>query len=411
MGFAHLRSFYMASASTTKQAFYRRWNSISEGEPESSEYDHGKAVILVFASLSLAAPEPSPEYGGLIRGDDQPLEDGLQTRLPAYRLKLISIHAAFAAVAWLFLAPAAVIIARFFKSAGIGKRRRWFSIHFVLQLGTVSFMIVAFVTGYYAVTPGSPYQFKNPHFQIGTAAFAAVLAQALLGILNHFILRPRRMQMRMPPQAQYPFRTPFTNRLHILLGWSVLGLGIANVPIGMVLKGTKNIELILLGVYIGLLLLVVFILEAVRGRDRDVVKEDERGQSMESVLTTSVSSESVLPVAGGRIIEELLYIPVDDDSFTDLRRALDATQVPDTTEASGHGREHGREKLVTASRSETELARHTSEGPVLKETSRGRPIINPSGEKYPAGEVAEHIDGTEEQQRKGRGSSKGVVWV
>ncbi|KAK6338882.1 hypothetical protein TWF696_009687 [Orbilia brochopaga] len=368
-----------------------------------------KAVLLLFCALVLAAPEPSPDYGDVIREDDRPLEDGLQTRLPAGRRQLILIHSGFAAVAWLFLAPAAVIIARFFKSAGIGRHRRWFRLHFVLQMGTVAFMVVAFLTGYYAVTPGSKYQFKNPHFQIGTAAFAAVLAQTLLGIINHFVLRPRRQRLDMPPQAQYPFRTPFTNRMHILLGWFLLGLGVANIPIGMVLKGTKKVDLILFGVYVGLVLLAIFVLEAVRGRDRDNLKADERERSIASASVSSASSESVLPVAGGRITEEVLYFTSMDDLYADLQRVQTAPEVPATVGTGGHGREHGRERPV---RSRSEVAPdQRSEQPTLKETSTGQPIIEKVTAEHPTGEVAEQVDGTEQQQESGRMGPKSVVRV
>ncbi|KAF3913778.1 hypothetical protein ABW21_db0200067 [Orbilia brochopaga] len=366
-------------------------------------------VFLLFCALALAAPEPSPDYGELIREDDQPLEDGLQTRLPADRRQLILIHSGFAAVAWLFLAPAAIIVARFFKSGRIGGHQRWFRLHFALQLGTVAFMVVAFLTGYYAVTPGSKYQFKNPHFQIGTAAFAAVLAQALLGIVNHFVLRPRRMRMDMPPQAQYPYRTPFTNRMHILLGWSLLGLGVANIPIGMVLKGTKVIYLILFTVYVGLVLFVIFILEAVRGRDRNILKADEREGSISSLSLSSTSTESVLPPAGGRITEEVLYFTSMDDLYADLQRVQTASAAQAGVQGDAHGLEHGREEPV-ASRSETAPSSR-SEQPILKETSTGQPIIQTANAEHPAGQVAEQVNGAGKQQETGRVGSKSVVRV
>ncbi|EPS40094.1 hypothetical protein H072_6104 [Dactylellina haptotyla CBS 200.50] len=260
------------------------------------------------ASLLFLTAIAQADYGEVIRADEQGLDQGLQMRINAKRRKLVVIHSIFAAFAWLVFAPLAVIVARYFKTSRSGRGRIWFRIHFTLQIGTVSFMVLTFVLGYYAVQPGSPHQFRNPHFQIGTAVFAATLAQALLGIVNHFILRPLRRQI------QNPLKTPFQNKLHIILGWATLGLGVANIPVGMVLYGTRGRFLILFGIYGAGLLLVVFTLEAIKGRDRGVVledeKEQERGRPQER--RGSSSTESVLPVAGAEL--EVMYIAVEEEA-------------------------------------------------------------------------------------------------
>ncbi|KAF3921649.1 hypothetical protein AA313_de0209279 [Arthrobotrys entomopaga] len=251
------------------------------------------------------------DYGEVIRSDEDGLDQGLKTRVSARRSKIIIAHSIFAAFAWLFFAPLAIVVARFFKSARSGRGRIWFRIHFLLQTGTVMFMIITFVLGYFAVGPGSKHQFNNPHLQIGTAVFAATLAQALLGIFNHFIFRLIRRHF------QNPIKTPFPNKLHIILGWATLGLGIANIPIGMVLFGTHRRLLILYGVYVAGLLVLILGLEAVKGRDRGVIvdkeKEDSEGRGRPRARRHRSSTESILPVAGAER-EEIVYIPVEDDA-------------------------------------------------------------------------------------------------
>lgn len=93
------------------------------------------ASILVFASTVLASAEP--DFGEVIRDDDKGLDAGIKIHLSPQRRKLVLIHSAFVAIAWLFCAPVAIIIARFFKTARTGRRWIWFRLHFAIQIGTV----------------------------------------------------------------------------------------------------------------------------------------------------------------------------------------------------------------------------------------------------------------------------------
>ncbi|KAK6340339.1 hypothetical protein TWF730_002102 [Orbilia blumenaviensis] len=372
---------------------------------------------LTLVSTILATAEP--DFGEVIRGDDKGLDAGIRIHLSPKRRKLVLIHSAFAAVAWLFFAPIAIIIARFFKTARTGRGRIWFRLHFTIQIGTVIFMVLTFVLGYYAVQPGSQYQFKNPHFQIGTAVFPAVLAQTLLGIVNHFVLRPLRVRRN----TQDPMKTPFSNKLHIILGWATLGLGLANIPIGMVLYGTRGRFLILFGVYVLGILLVILGLEAVKGRDRGIVleKAEERGRTRRR---GSSSTESVLPVAGAEI-QEVIYIPMDDDDEPEPRteRMHTAPEIPamsveqaavtqptakaqtagyTVTEKTAAGQDTAstegpvKEPQVPNEEAPGQPSVVGSGQPVLKETATGQPVEVPATER-PAGEVGEQAAVVTEQ--------------
>ncbi|KAF3163100.1 hypothetical protein TWF225_002315 [Orbilia oligospora] len=362
------------------------------------------ASILTFTSTVLASAKL--DFGEVIRGDDKGLDAGIKIHISPQRRKLVLIHSAFAAVAWLFFAPVAIIIARFFKTARTGRGRIWFRLHFTIQMGTVIFMVLTFILGYYAVQPGSKYQFKNPHFQIGAAVFAAVLAQALLGIVNHFMLRPLRVRRNI----QDPLKTPFSNKLHIILGWATLGLGLANIPIGMVLYGTHGRFLILFGVYVFGIILVILVLEAVRGRDRGVIleKEEERGRARRR---GSSSTESVLPVAGAEI-QEFIYIPLEDELETRTERMHTAPEIPvmsveqpgaaqPTTTAEAQAAGYPANSAVKETPIEQPTAKESAHGdpvlvlretsseqPTLKETATGHPVEVPVMER-PAGEAGE----------------------
>ncbi|KAK6496687.1 hypothetical protein TWF481_001675 [Arthrobotrys musiformis] len=381
------------------------------------------ANTLLLASIVLASADP--DFGEVIRGDDKDLDAGIKTHLSPKRRKLVLLHSAFAAVAWLFFTPVAIIIARFFKTARTGRGRIWFRLHFTIQIGTVIFMVLTFVLGYYAVQPGSKYQFKNPHFQIGAAVFAAVLAQALLGIINHFVLRP----IRIRHNAQDPLKTPFSNKLHIILGWATFGLGLANIPIGMVLYGTRGRFLILFGVYVLGILLVILVLEAVKGRDRGVILEKEDVTRGRLTRRRSSSTESVLPVAGAEI-QEVIYIPVEDEPETRTERMHTAPEIPamsvDQTVATQPTatkaqtadypvvKEPPTEQPTTSTTQDEPVHGHPvsnethSEQPTLKlkETAIGQPVEVPATER-PAGEVEEQAAVvTEPKQEDKKSKSK-----
>ncbi|KAK6344909.1 hypothetical protein TWF718_006860 [Orbilia javanica] len=361
------------------------------------------AISILLSALTVLV-SAEPDFGEVIRSDNKGLDAGIKTHLSPQRRKLVLIHSAFAALAWLFFAPVAILIARFFKTARTGRGRIWFRLHFTIQIGTVIFMVLTFVLGYYAVQPGSKYQFKNPHFQIGAAVFAAVLAQALLGIVNHFILRPLRARR----DTQNPLRTPFSNKLHIILGWATLGLGLANIPIGMVLYGTRGRFLILFGVYVLGILVVILVLEAVKGRDRGVIleKEEERGRLRRR---GSSSTESVLPVAGAEI-QEVIYIPVEDEPETRTERMHTAPEIPAMSgeqtgavqssiteaQAAGYPAVAVEERPIEQPTTEEPVhgdqipaSSETASGqPTLKETATGHPVEIPATER-PVGEVQE----------------------
>ncbi|KAF3939141.1 hypothetical protein ABW19_dt0203946 [Dactylella cylindrospora] len=348
-------------------------------------------VLLVFSLASVAFASPDPAYGSAIRDDDGKLSDGIRTHLSPERKKLVLIHAVFGTLAWLVFAPIAIISARYFKSRFRDvDGRMWFRVHFSFNSMTVILMILTFVIGYYAVVPGSVHQFANPHLHIGTAIFAAVCIQALLGIVNHYILRPMRRH-RDPP------RTPFTNKLHILLGWVTWALGVSNIPIGMILYGSPTRLFTFYGVYLVALILLLGFLEAAYGRDggrRAGFDEEKRFPFQRGVRMRErsiPSSESVLPVAGVAPGEEevVTTVPVAEAQERDLQRVHTAPQAPNPAQAAAVKALTGRNLAETEA---TATASQTREQPALKDVPAKQPTIEEPVVEQPAGEVAEKVE-------------------
>lgn len=98
--------------------------------------------------------------------------------LTAYH-NLIIGHGIVAAITFLGVVPAAVLLARFHHS----NPRRALRLHIGLQILTVILTTVVFVLGYFAV--GAERSLTNPHHGIGTAIFVLVVVQALAGALIH----------------------------------------------------------------------------------------------------------------------------------------------------------------------------------------------------------------------------------
>lgn len=92
----------------------------------------------------------------------------------------------FASIAALITAPAAILIARYFRS-----RAWWFKAHLILQGLTVLCVVIAFVLSAVAVSSGGHgTQFtgpkKDPHHDLGLSVFVLLFAEAIFGVAAHY---------------------------------------------------------------------------------------------------------------------------------------------------------------------------------------------------------------------------------
>lgn len=144
-------------------------------------------------------------------------------------------------------------------------------------------IVAVFLLGYYSVGAGNI--FDNVHHRIGLTIFIAILLvrhmpfttkvhdrftdplfqshppfppqQFFLGLLNALVL------------SKPHIRTPIQNRLHIVLGWLIYGLGLAQIPVGMILYGSPRWAFGLYGAAAGLVVLTLLAFEVRIGRRED----------------------------------------------------------------------------------------------------------------------------------------------
>ncbi|KAJ4490034.1 hypothetical protein J3R30DRAFT_3399475 [Lentinula aciculospora] len=103
-----------------------------------------------------------------------------------YHDTLIIAHAVLASIATLITAPAAILVARYFRS-----RTWWFRAHVVLQAFTVVFTIMFFTLSAVAVASGGHgTQFvgpkKDPHHDLGLSVAILLWVEAIFGIAAHY---------------------------------------------------------------------------------------------------------------------------------------------------------------------------------------------------------------------------------
>ena len=109
--------------------------------------------------------------------------------MPGYHSS-VKAHGVLAAIVFLFLVPAAIMVNRFMTSRPALKIR----IHIWAQVLTVLLTTVVFVLGYFQVGPRR--SFTNPHHGIGLALYVLILVQFIGGWLNY-----KRNQKKRPMYA------------------------------------------------------------------------------------------------------------------------------------------------------------------------------------------------------------------
>ncbi|KAL1584099.1 hypothetical protein WHR41_08163 [Cladosporium halotolerans] len=149
--------------------------------------------------------------------------------LPQYH-SLIRGHGAVAAITFLGVVPAAILIAKF----GQANPGLSLKLHVYLQILTVLLTTVVFILGWFAVGPER--SLTNPHHGIGLAIYVLVLAQFLFGWLMFKLERRKKAAPTMLPKKVY---------LHRVLGRSVALLGFVQIALGLTLYGSPQVLFIL----------------------------------------------------------------------------------------------------------------------------------------------------------------------
>jgi len=207
--------------------------------------------------------------------------------LPQY-YTLILAHAVIAVLTFLFIVPAAILIARFY-----GRNPGWaLRAHIYLQIMTVALSTVVFTLGWFAVGPER--SLTNPHHGIGTAIYVLVLVQAIGG---GWIYRREKGKSRR--------KLPVKLVLHQWFGRTIALLGIIQVPLGLTLYGSPKFTFVLYTLWMTFLLVLYFVLSY---RAMGIIGVGDGGLSRTSgtVITEKKGRSWLGPLAAGGAIAALL---------------------------------------------------------------------------------------------------------
>ena len=156
---------------------------------------------------------------------------------------LVKAHGILAAITFLGLVPAAIMLARFH-----GRSPFWaLRLHIWFQILTLILTTVLFILGFFAVGPAR--SLSNPHHGIGVAIYVLILLQVFGGWMVH---RKEKGKRRL--------RIPLKLMLHQWFGRTIALLGLVQIPLGLTLYGSPQHLFILYTLAAFVLLLAYFIL-------------------------------------------------------------------------------------------------------------------------------------------------------
>ncbi|KAK9898844.1 hypothetical protein P389DRAFT_193864 [Cystobasidium minutum MCA 4210] len=137
--------------------------------------------------------------------------------------RYITVHAIFGSLAALVTAPAAIVVARYFRSW-----RYWNIVHLSLNALTAIFIVITFALGNTALKRSNQYSGPSAdlHHQLGLSIFIITLVQTILGIAARFT---------QPPPFNYvtlQARRPALRYIHIAFGIATAAILYAQVYTG-----------------------------------------------------------------------------------------------------------------------------------------------------------------------------------
>lgn len=204
---------------------------------------------------------------------------------------LILGHGILAAMVFLFILPASVMIIRFRTSDHRASRRY----HIYLNVLAVFMTTVVFILGFIAVGPGR--SLTNPHHGIGVAIYVLILVQIIGG--NWVRARLKHARQRLPLKLM----------LHQWMGRTITLLGIVQVPLGLTLYGSPRYLFILYALWMTFLLVLYFILDHRHANNEESLRHSHRrheGTVIEERGKSGGIGRFLGPLAAGGAIAALL---------------------------------------------------------------------------------------------------------
>lgn len=183
------------------------------------------------------------------RADTSPLGMGNRFFTMTGYHGLIRAHGILAAITFLGLVPAAIMLARFYS-----RKPSWaVRLHIWFQILTFLLTTVLFILGFFAVGPER--SLSNPHHGIGVAIYVLIILQVFGG---WFIRRKEKGKRRL--------HIPLKLMLHKWFGRTIALLGIVQIPLGLTLYGSPQFLFVLYALAVFVLLVTYFILSWLRQR-------------------------------------------------------------------------------------------------------------------------------------------------
>lgn len=160
------------------------------------------------------------------------------------------------ALAFLWFIPIAIFAAKFFRPfvtnsqvdhssqyhdkasdvEQVGKKR-WWNVHSLSNIIASALVIAGFTLGYYASGNSFKTGVKNVHFIVGLVVFIGILLQAIAGIAMSILSAKKRhgVQQRSLDSASDAARPrkPLLHWMHIVFGYLITLLGVANIWLGL----------------------------------------------------------------------------------------------------------------------------------------------------------------------------------
>ncbi|KAH9863504.1 hypothetical protein IAQ61_009782 [Plenodomus lingam] len=183
---------------------------------------------------------------------------------------MITAHGILGAIAFLFVIPGAILMARFYHR----NPRTALRFHIWLQILAVLLSTAAIVLGFQAV--GRERSLSNPHHGIGVALYALVMLQALGGSVIHKLEKGKER-----------FKIPLKLMIHQWLGRVIVLLGFIQVPLGLTLFGSPLVLFILYAIWSFFLLVLSFVLSY---QNQPEMGFDDRTTYITDVTATSIRS-------------------------------------------------------------------------------------------------------------------------
>ncbi|KAJ3058276.1 hypothetical protein HDU99_006887, partial [Rhizoclosmatium hyalinum] len=137
--------------------------------------------------------------------------------------RLIIAHGALMGIAWVFLAPAGIAVARYLKGAAHSNDDvslvawTWFRLHYILFALVFIFNMIAFGL-IYKVTDSDHFDVaeNGAHVGIGLFVWIAIFVQMVLGVIINYL-----------------YNSPWWDHIHHWLGRVLFILCVVNIPLGI----------------------------------------------------------------------------------------------------------------------------------------------------------------------------------